>query len=615
MPSHEWVLPAIIALPLLASPLAGLLYRSRSAQAWLAMSALEIAAVLSLWLLTLIAAGQRHTITFASAVLIDLHFDLAFAIDELSGLFVIVLLLVGLGNVMFYATRGQTASFRGYQEPLVLLALFAALAAVASANLLTFYVFWQLMVFCETVLMAAGPAGRSLRSVLKYVVANEISALLIFFAVGLTYAKGTGGDLTSALAVADLGFRDVLLGLLLAAGLLGSGVFPLHTWFTGAVEAGPPALASYVLGTQNKLGLFLLARLAIANLENGLAAVPVIVAVFGALSVVGGAMGALVWRETRGSLALLMVAQTGYVLLGLGTGERLGLAGAFYLVLGQSLALVVLWLSLESVRTRVAEPDSLGGGGLAKAMPLAAAGYTVGALSLVGVPLLPGYIGQALVYRGLFASGEPWREGLVAAGVVGSLLSAAVLARLGRRVFLGPGQPATQPVTPANGLAQGSLALLGVVLLAVGILPGLVAEAMLSPIVGLKFLGGWGDLIYPLRAGRAVVLWTVPLTIVLLVLPLALVLLSRAAGRRPAVPAGEEIMPFVPGRLAESLSAADAVVPNETASGPLVASAAGWLAKSAHWNLDPYELAGRLIALLSVAVARVVRLTFRVLVG
>jgi formate hydrogenlyase subunit 3/multisubunit Na+/H+ antiporter MnhD subunit len=396
-----------------------------------------------------------------------------------------------------------------------------------------------------------------------------------------------------------------MLGLLLAAGLLGAGALPVHTWHTAGLASAAPSLASYLVGVLNKLGLYVLARALLTT-----AAGPtdtqalIVVAGLGALTALAGGVAALTQWSLQRVVAALTVAHTGLAVLAMGAGSSLGLGGGLALVVAQTFGLAAIVLSLYLLWHRT---DAKAGW---RAQPIALIGYVIGALVLVGVPPWPGFVGQALAYRALLSPGNEWGAVLVLAGIMSALMMALALARLGLREFVS--RNARQPVHlwRADALSRVTVAALVVVGLVLALLPGLWLSSLVGPASGLTFAGSWGGIGVVVGAGgRVDDIWPAWLTLLLLAAAMGLGLATlRALGEPGAeAPAARDLQRL--GRRLEALAVDEAAFP-KTRVGRALAVAADALGNG---SLDPYLVLRRVVMLGARGAAYLMRLTLRLL--
>jgi multicomponent Na+:H+ antiporter subunit D len=153
-----------------------------------------------------------------------------------------------------------------------------------------------------------------------------------------------------------------------------------------------------------------------------------------AVSIVVAALLALGQRDMKRMLAYSSISQVGYVVLGLGLGTPLGIAGGLFHLLNHAVAKGLLFLNSGSVQQATGTRDLEEMGGLAKRMPVTAATSLIGSLSISGVPPLGGFWSKLLIIVALVQS----REGLLAViAVLASVLTLWYYLILQRKAFFG----------------------------------------------------------------------------------------------------------------------------------------------------------------------------------
>lgn len=596
MSAPDWLLPALIALPFLAMALTTSLARARLTQAWLALATLELELALALWLLTLVG-GQTLRLAIASATVLDQQFELALAADSLSAFLLLLLVFPALAAVAFTFTQPAAGGGRSYQEPLLLLSLATASAAVLSANLLTLYVSWQLAIVCQTLLVAAGPGRPRGSAGQRFAIVSQAGALVLLVAVAMAYARGVAPEFG---AVAREAGESVGLGgqaLLVAAGLLGAGAFPFQSWHTAALASANPGSAAFLSVTMNRVGLLLLARTAAAGAGSSPGVeVWQVCAAAGALTALAGSVVAVLQRSGARSLASLSVAQVGLVFLALGSGSRLALGGALALLLAQALGLTLTWLAVPALSGLLPRT-------------VAALAFATGSLVVVGAPPFPGFVAQTLVYHGLAGYGANWGTALALALLLTSLLTGLALVRLALRAMAGGRvEPAPRPLA-AGGAASITLLALSALAVFLACFPGSWLGGWVAPAADLAVAGGWADAaVVPAPGAQPVVIWSWWLTLALLLVAAGMGLtLSRArrVGEEPS-PAARDLR-----RVASWLNRlvrGDAF--DKTPESGIFARLANAIDEG---HLDTYHGFRYVLSLLARGAALALRLTFRLL--
>ncbi|HEY5516891.1 MAG TPA: NADH-quinone oxidoreductase subunit L [Coriobacteriia bacterium] len=383
---------------------------------------------------------------------------------DANALTVVMLLVVGVvASCVMVFSIGYMHGEKGYVRYYALLSLFtAAMAAlVLAADLVSLFVGWELVGACSFLLIGfwyAKPSAAEAARKAFMVTRIGDAAMLLGMAV-LWNATGTlelsavlGKAATLAPGVATAAAICVLLG---AVGK--SAQFPLHIWLPDAMEGPTPVSALIHAATMVAAGVFLIARVwplfEVAPAARGLALT------LGTITALGAATVALAQRDIKKVLAWSTISQLGFMFAALGVGAWP--VAIFHLVTHAAFK-ALLFLSAGSVIHGSGTQDLAEMGGLAKKMPLTAACWIAGVVSLAGIPPAAGFFSKDEVVASVLHA-APW------AGVAlfaASALTAAYAARATRLAFFGEprgAKPAHESpwtmIAPLALLAVGALGL------------------------------------------------------------------------------------------------------------------------------------------------------------
>lgn len=316
------------------------------------------------------------------------------------------------------------------------LLLGAMLALLYTNDLFTAYVFLEVSTLAACAMILAKDKGESLLETLRYLVMYLVGSGFFLLGVALLYSI-TGHLLMEPLgeAVGDLavqGTYPVTLAAalwLLALGLIiKSAVFPFHSILPGAHGAAVTTSSAILSGLLLEVYLILLVKILLR-----VATVPVAFSlhlfdgllVFGVAAMLGGSLCAMGEPDLKRRLAYSSAAQVGYLYVGLGLGTAEGMTAALFHLICHAFTKSLLFVCagrLISVSQNKRSLTNLTGA--AHRDKLAGIGFTLGAISLVGAPLLACFASK--LYLAQSAIDGTWRMFLV----LGALGAGMVLGAL-----------------------------------------------------------------------------------------------------------------------------------------------------------------------------------------
>ncbi len=425
----------IIAAPLTAAILNGLIVRPLLGSTTRLASVITIAAIglsflLSLWALSDVWTEHHITLPLHEIIRVDtLSLRIGLLLDGLTAIMLVVVTSVSL-LVQIYS-HGYMSTDRSYVRYYTFMALFtsAMLTLVLANNLILLFVGWELVGLCSYLLIgfwytrpSATAAAKKAFIITRFGDLFFLLAILSIFLlwpddVPVTFAlsdpdasmdllRAGGAVLTGA------GLTWICLGIL--AGAAGkSAQFPLHTWLPDAMEGPTPVSALIHAATMVAAGVFLIARFLPLFEEADTART--IVALIGGFTIVFAASMGLVMSDIKRVLAYSTVSQLGYMFLALGLGA---LGPALFHLFTHAFFKALLFLGSGSVNHATGTFDMRLMGGLRKAMPWTYAGFLIGSLSLAGIPPFSGFWSKDEIL------GVAWSHG----GVLGALLFMLALA-------------------------------------------------------------------------------------------------------------------------------------------------------------------------------------------
>lgn len=365
-----------------------------------------------------------------------------FKITPLNSFIVLAISLFSVLSLLysFRFMRGRKGLFQ-YYACLILSGLVSILA-VLSNDLRLLLIFWGFLGFILYLLITMNPeAGATAKKTFIIVGGSDAFMLLgigiVYYLASTFQMDAVKLELNNKLAIAAY--------LCIAAAVFAkAGAVPFHSWIPDCAHDAPLPAVAYVLASLDKLlGIYLLAKISL-DLFVMSEAMNIFLMLIGAFTIIIAVLMALVQHNMKGLLGYHSVSQVGYMVLGIGTGSPIGIAGGIFHMLNNSIYKQALFLAVGNVEKKfgTTELDKLGG--LAKVMPLTYISCLIASLSISGVPPFNGFFSKWMVYKGLIDQMQTAGCALrvtsifcLAIAMFGSVLTLASFMKLLHAVFLG----------------------------------------------------------------------------------------------------------------------------------------------------------------------------------
>lgn len=372
-----------------------------------------------------------------------------------AGLFFILVVVYSIGFM-----KGRKGLFRYYLYTVATLVL--TVGVIFADNLLLLMIMWGFLGLLLYLLIGFGKTRGNASAARKaLLIVGGTDAMMLLGLVLVWFLATPAGTGLSGLT--RLSFSTVSLNvaaspaatsaflLLVSAALAKAGAMPFHTWVPDTAENAPIPVTAYLPASLDKLlGVFFLARISL-ELFTLSGAMGVVLMAIGSVTIMAAVMMAMVQHDMKRLLGYHAVSQVGYMVLGIGTGNPIGIAGALFHMFNNTIYKSCLFLAGGAVEKSMKTTDLHRLGGLGKLMPLVFGAFLVASLSISGVPPFNGFASKWMLYQGIIGTmgtGWTWILWLTAA-MLGSALTLASFMKLIHAVFLGQESPHVSRVAGA----------------------------------------------------------------------------------------------------------------------------------------------------------------------
>ncbi|MCB1436732.1 MAG: Na(+)/H(+) antiporter subunit D [Rhodobiaceae bacterium] len=308
-------------------------------------------------------------------------------VDKLSFLFGILFHLAAFLAILFslhVKDRMQNVSGLVYAG--------SALGAVFAGDLLSLFVFWEILAVSSAFLVLAARSATSYGATMRYLLFQILSGVVLLAGV-LVYAHQTGSIAFGKMALDGLGPWLIFLAIGIKCG------FPLlHNWLTDAYPQSTPTGAVFLSAFTTKVAVYALAR-SFAGTE--------ILIYIGAAMTMFPIFFAVIENDLRRVLSYSMINQIGFMVCGIGLGSALAVNGAVSHAFNDVIFKGLLFMSMGAVMLRTGTTKASELGGLYKSMPWTTGFCIVGAASISAFPLFSGFVSKSMVMVAALEDGHP----------------------------------------------------------------------------------------------------------------------------------------------------------------------------------------------------------------
>ncbi|KGE03536.1 Na(+)/H(+) antiporter subunit D [Pseudohaliea rubra] len=323
------------------------------------------------WNLYGLEAGASATLTLFDHTLVLVQ------LDRLSELFGYLFHLAAfIGFIYAFTLRDRM------QQVAAMLYAGSALGAVFAGDLLTLFVFWELLALTSVFLVLARRTARAFGAAMRYLVIQIGSGVLLLAGALLVIAE-TGDVTFTAMTLEGLGPWLIFLAIGIKC------CFPgLHNWLTDAYPESTPAGTVFLSAFTTKVAVYALAR-AFPGTE--------LLVYIGATMAMFPIFFAVIENDLRRVLAYSLINQVGFMVVGIGIGTELAINGAVAHAFNDVIFKGLLFMTMGAVLLRTGRMNGSDLGGLYKSMPWTTGFCIVGAASISAFPLFSGFVSKSMV--------------------------------------------------------------------------------------------------------------------------------------------------------------------------------------------------------------------------
>lgn len=416
--SVEWLLQIAIVLPLLAVPLIGLAGKSPTIRESITMGASILELIVVIMLYRAFLSGEAIAVQWVE---IFPGLEIKFEIEALGVLFSlvasflwVVTSIYGIGYM-----RGNNESHQTRFFMLFPIAISAALGIAFAGNLLTLFIFYEVMTLSTFPLVTHKGTEHAMKSGRIYLGVLMSSSIGLFLPaiICVWVVAGTTDFVAGGILVGKLsGPWLTVLAFMFLLGIGKAAVMPMHRWLPAAMVAPTPVSALLHAVAVVKAGVFTVLKVmvyifGIDHLKE--APFSEWLLYFACFTVVMSSIIAMQQDNLKRRLAYSTISQLSYVVLGAMLLAPISIMGAAFHIAAHAFGKITLFFAAGAIYTASKKTEISQLKGIAYRMPWTMAAFTIGGFSMIGIPPLVGIISKWYILMGAFQA-----EQLIAVGVI-----------------------------------------------------------------------------------------------------------------------------------------------------------------------------------------------------
>lgn len=365
----------------------------------------------------------------------DAPFGIVFVADLFSSTLVLLTSIAALAVSVFSAVGvGKARMLYGY-FPIFHFLIMGLNGAFLTGDIFNLYVWFEVIIIASFVLLTLGGRKEQLEGAVKYMALNILASTFFLTGIGILYG------ITGTLNMADLSLKvplvqdQSIVNLTSMFFIIGFGiksaVFPLYFWLPSSYHTPPSAVAATFGGLLTKVGLYAMFRVfTLIFIPNDfLRTVLIVLAI---LTILTGALGAIVKHDIRRLFSYLIVCHIGFIVGGLGLYTKIAFMGAIFYLIHDIMVKTNLFLISGLIRQMRGTLDTPKLGGLYSEYPKISLLMALVLFSLVGIPPLSGFWPKIYLFEASFNANSYFFIGSL---ILASFITLYVIAKLWAEVF------------------------------------------------------------------------------------------------------------------------------------------------------------------------------------
>ena len=408
----------------------------------------------------------------------QLHFDAAWMPDlnsritlGLDGVSKILSLLTAISMVIIIiATYKNTYINAGKFYGLMFLCQAGMLGVFLSMDVLLFYFFWELALIPAYFLCSIWGGEKRIPVTFKFFVYTFVGSLLMLISILFIYSKTPDHSFAmqsfyhARLSASQSQWMFWLFFIALAIKM---PMFPFHTWQPDTYEQAPTAVTMLLSGVMVKMGVFGVIRWLLPIFPQASQSNSSLIITLSVIGMLYASLIAIRQNDMKRLIAYSSIAHVGLMCAALFSNQQVGMQGVIIQMFNHGIVIIGLWIVADAIEKQFGTRKFSELGGLAQRAPTLSILFVVLCLANVALPLTNAFVGEFLMFNGLF------RYNPVMAGIamIAIILAAVYTLNMIQKIFYGNTVALTETAHDSSMNINAALVILVIVVIVFGVYP------------------------------------------------------------------------------------------------------------------------------------------------
>ncbi len=359
---------------------------------------------------------------------------------------------------------------------LMLLAQAGLMGVFLAMDALVFYFFWELALIPVYFLCSMWGGEKRIAATFKFFIYTFAGSVLML--VALIYLQTQTVDHSFSInsfyqLEIKNDIQNWLFVLMFIAFAIKMPLFPFHTWQPDLYEQSPTSTTMVLSGIMVKMGLFGVIRWLLPTLPSASFAYgETTVAVLAVIGMLYASLLAMRQNDMKRLIAYSSIAHIGLMVIAIFAETQLAMQGVMIQLFSHGINIIGLWIIVEWIERKYGTTKFSELGGLAQKAPVMSILFVVIALANISLPLTNGFVGEFLMFSGIFTSKIfTYQIVITAAAGVCIILSAVYMLRMVQKIIYGNTSAITANATDIGFNEKFALSIIALLILAVGLFP------------------------------------------------------------------------------------------------------------------------------------------------